>query len=275
MNTGLKPVWAGCNMRLDPFRLPQATSYATRDDFGDVHFTIDQRGVVVRRVLEKSGLPVTVVLPARVFRGVALLPARARVRAQFGVVDDLTDPTDPVDVERDHVRGPLDAPVTLVEYGDLECPYCGQAEPAVRELLVGCTDVRYVWRHLPLRDVHPQAFLAALAAEAAARQDRFWDMHDLLLRHQDALQLRDLVGYAGELGLDVDRFTHELKAHKGAARIEQDVEGAAASGVRGTPTFFVNGRRHQGAYDLPALLAAVDEARRLLALADPPAVADG
>ena len=109
--------------------------------------------------------------------------------------------------ERDHIRGPLDAPVTLVEYGDFECPYCGQAEPVVRELLRDFGDVRYVWRHLPLTDVHPRAQLAAEAAEAAADQGAFWEMHDLLLDHQDALGLSDLVGYAEQLGLDVERFT--------------------------------------------------------------------
>ena len=104
------------------------------------------------------------------------------------------------------MRGPRDAPVTVVEYGDFECPYCGQAEPVVRELLADFGDVRYVWRHLPLTDVHPHAQLAAEAAEAAAAQGAFWEMHDLLLEHQDALQPRDLLGYAEQLGLDLERF---------------------------------------------------------------------
>ena len=99
----------------------------------------------------------------------------------------------PVDPERDHIRGPADAPVTLVEYGDFECPYCGQAEPVVRELLADDDDLRYVWRHLPLTDVHPHAQLAAEAAEAAAAQGAFWEMHDLLLAHQDELQPADLM----------------------------------------------------------------------------------
>ncbi|WP_426565538.1 Na+/H+ antiporter NhaA [Angustibacter sp. McL0619] len=201
-----------------------------------------------------------------VFRVLALLPPALRNRATYGAVPALTDLTEPVDPERDHIRGPLDAPVTLVEYGDLECPYCGQAEPAVRELLTGCTDVRYVWRHLPLRDVHPRAQVAAVATEAAGRQDAFWQMRDLLLTRQDALAPRQLVGYARELGLDVEQFTTDLMHGKGSARIDADVEGAAASGVRGTPTFFVNGRRHHGAFDLPALLASVDDARRTLGL---------
>ena len=116
-----------------------------------------------------------------------------------------------VDDERDHIRGPEDAPVTIVEYGDFECPYCGQAEPVIRELLAGFGDVRYVWRHLPLNDVHPHAQIAAEAAEAAARQGAFWELHDLLFDHQDALRPSDLVGYAGQLGLDTERFEEELR----------------------------------------------------------------
>ena len=107
------------------------------------------------------------------------------------------DLADPVDDDHDHVRGPTDAHVTLVEYGDLECPYCGQAEPVIRELLGDFGDLRYVWRHLPLNDVHPRAQLAAEASEAAAAQGAFWPMHDLLLEHQDALDPKDLIRYAG------------------------------------------------------------------------------
>ncbi|MGZ4616048.1 MAG: DsbA family protein, partial [Actinomycetes bacterium] len=162
----------------------------------------------------------------------------------------------------DHLRGPKDAPVTVVEYGDFQCPYCGQAEPAVRDLLASSGDVRYVWRHLPLTDVHPRAQAAAEAAEAAARQGAFWPMHDLLLEHQDALKPKDLLGYAAELGLDTARFAEDLRSRAGAARIAEDVEQAAASGVVGTPTFFINGQRHRGAYDLPTLSDAVKAARK-------------
>jgi Na+/H+ antiporter NhaA len=199
-----------------------------------------------------------------VFRVIDRLPKRVRVRALFGTLEPLEDLTEPVNPEWDHIRGPSEAPITLVEYGDLECPYCGQAEPAVRDLLSQSHDVRYVWRHLPLRDVHPQAQRAAEATEAAAEQGRFWQMRDLLLTRQDALSRDDLVRYAGELGLDVPRFVEDLDRHVGAARIAADVESAAASGVLGTPTFFVNGRRHHGAYDLQALLIAVREARARL-----------
>jgi Na+/H+ antiporter NhaA len=196
-----------------------------------------------------------------VFRIAAVLPPRVRARALFGATEPLVDLADPPDDERDHVRGPLDAPITLVEYGDFECPYCGRAEPVVRDVLAGSGDVRYVWRHLPLVDVHPHAQLAAEASEAAARQGKFWEMHDLLFDHQDALTKKDLLRYAEELGLDVDRFTEDLRHHTGAGRIAEDVENAAMSNVVGTPTFFVNGRRHHGAYDKEALAAGVRAAR--------------
>jgi protein-disulfide isomerase len=164
----------------------------------------------------------------------------------------------PVDRKRDHVRGDDDAPVTLLEYGDFECPFCGQAEPAVREIVREFgDDLRYVFRHLPLADVHPRAQLAAEAAEAAGEQGKFWEMHDLLFEHQDELRPMDLVRYAEELGLDVDRFTDELRRRVYASRVVEDIDTADQSGVTGTPTFFVNGRRHQGAYDLEALSAVV------------------
>jgi protein-disulfide isomerase len=186
-----------------------------------------------------------------------MLPRRLRIRALLGTAEPLVDLYIDVDPERDHVRGSIDAPVTVVEYGDFECPYCGQAEPVVRELLRDFGDVRYVWRHLPLNDVHPRAELAAEAAEAAHDQGAFWEMHDLLLENQDALRAGDLIGYAEQLGLDVGRFTEDLGAHSGAPRVAEDVDSADLSGVSGTPTFFVNGRRHYGAYDIAALSTAV------------------
>jgi Na+/H+ antiporter NhaA len=191
------------------------------------------------------------------FRATALLPRRLRIRSLFGTAEQLVDLYMDVDPNRDHFRGPIDAPVTVVEYGDFECPYCGRAEPVVRELLQEFGDVRYVWRHLPLSDVHANAQLAAEAAEAAARQDAFWEMHDLLFKHQDALRPRDLISYARELGLDFERFTDDLREHTGSARVAEDVDSADLSGVSGTPTFFINGRRHYGAYDIAALSKAV------------------
>jgi Na+/H+ antiporter NhaA len=201
-----------------------------------------------------------------VFRAVELLAPRRRAMALLGTSVAIVDLADPVDPERDHLRGPEDAPITLVEYGDLECPYCNQAEPVVRELLRDFGDIRYVWRHLPLDDVHPHARLAAEATEAADAQGAFWEMHDLLFEHQDALRKQDLIRYAGELGLDVDRFTEDLVSRVFADRVESDVDGADLSGVSGTPTFFVNGRRHQGAFDLKSLKAAVKAERARVAI---------
>jgi Na+/H+ antiporter NhaA len=201
------------------------------------------------------------------FRATALLPRRTRIRALLGTAEPLTDLYIDVDPERDHIRGPVGAPVTVVEYGDFECPYCGMAEPVVRELLSEFGDVRYVWRHLPLIDVHPHAQMAALAAEAAADQGAFWEMHDLLLAHQDALRPDDLIGYAEQLGLDIERFTDTLREHAGSARIAEDVDSADLSGVSGTPTFFINGRRHYGAYDIATLTAAVRAAGAQASLA--------
>jgi Na+/H+ antiporter NhaA len=200
------------------------------------------------------------------FRATALLPRRLRIRALLGTAEPLVDLYVAVDPEHDHIRGPLEAPVTMVEYGDFECPYCGQAEPVVRELLREFGDVRYVWRHLPLSDVHPRAQLAAEAAEAAAEQGAFWEMHDVLLDHQDALGPSDLAGYAEQLGLDVDRFIDDLRRHAYTARVAEDVDSADLSGVSGTPTFFVNGRRHYGAYDIATLSAAVRAAGAQAAL---------
>jgi Na+/H+ antiporter NhaA len=205
-----------------------------------------------------------------VFRATALLPARTQVRALLGTTEAIIDLAVPVDPDRDHLRGPDTALVTIVEYGDFECPYCGQAEPVLRELLAGHGDVRYVWRHLPLTDVHPAAQLAAEAAEAAADQDAFWDMHDLLLTHQDALTIRNLLGYAEQAGLDTARFRDYLMQRAGSARIAEDVDSADQSSVSGTPTFFINGLRHYGAYDIAALTAAVRVAKAAAFTAAPP-----
>ena len=196
-----------------------------------------------------------------VFRVTALLPKRLRIRALLGTSEVIVDLVVPFDAGRDHLRGPEKAPVTVVEYGDFECPYCGQAEPVVRELLADFGDVRYVWRHLPLNDVHPHAQLAAEGAEAAARQGAFWEMHDLLLAHQGALAAKDLIGYARELGLNAEKFADDLRNHAGAARVAEDVDSADLSAVSGTPTFFINGKRHHGAYDIVTLSAAVRAAR--------------
>ena len=214
----------------------------------------------------KLGALVTVLLAPllgwTVLRVVRRLPSSVRARQLAGTSEDILDLSQEVDPHRDHVRGPEDAFVTFVEYGDFECPYCGQAEPVIRELLSSFDDdVRYVWRHLPLNDVHPHAQIAAEASEAAAVQGRFWEMHDVLLDHQGELLPAHLRAYATELGLDADRVLDELHHRAHAARISEDVASADESGVSGTPSFFINGRRHYGAYDIATLTDAVRAAR--------------
>jgi Na+/H+ antiporter NhaA len=198
----------------------------------------------------------------------ARLPLETRARLLLGTAQSVVDLADPVDPERDHVRGPLDAPVTVVEYGDFECPFCGQAEDVVRELLADFGDIRYVWRHLPLTDVHPHAQLAAEAAEAAALQGRFWEMRDLLISQQESLKFKDLLAHAKQIGLDVPAFHTALRDRVTTDRVRQDVESADLSGVAGTPTFFINGRRHHGAYDIENLTAAVLGAKERALLID-------
>jgi Na+/H+ antiporter NhaA len=215
----------------------------------------------------KLGALTAVVLAAAltwlVYRVIAVLPHARKARALLGTAQQLIDLIPAVDPARDHVRGPATlsaSTVTLVEYGDFECPYCGQAEQVLRDLLSD-SDIRYVWRHLPLNDVHPSAQLAAEAAEAAGAQGRFWEMHELLFQHQEDLRPKDLVRYAAQLGLDADRFHDDLIRHVHAGRIAQDVESADLSGVSGTPTFFINDQRHYDAYDIETLKAAVKTAR--------------
>jgi Na+/H+ antiporter NhaA len=164
----------------------------------------------------------------------------------------------PVDPERDHVAGPVDAPLTLVEYLDYECPFCARVSGVGDDLRAHFGDrLRYVTRHLPL-PVHPHAELAALAAEAAARQGRFWEMHVVLFEHQDELELEDLVGYAAEVGLDVEQFMRDLDDDVIARHVEHDVASAEESGVRGTPTFFIGDTRHVGPYDARTLIEALE-----------------
>lgn len=166
----------------------------------------------------------------------------------------------PVDPARDHVRGPEDAPLTLVEYGDYECPFCGRATGAVEDLRERFGDrLRYVYRHVPLSDVHPHAELAAQAAEAAGEQGRFWDMHDRLFAHQHALTDDDLRAHAEALGLDAERFDRDLRSERHAGRIRDDATSAEISGVTQTPTFFVNGHRHIGPFDARTLAHALVE----------------
>jgi protein-disulfide isomerase len=202
-----------------------------------------------------------------VLRIVRRLPSNVRARQIAKTAEDILDLSEEIDPRRDHVRGPGDALVTFVEYGDFECPYCGQAENVIRELLGDFeNELRYVWRHLPLNDVHMSAQLAAEASEAAAAQGRFWEMHDVLLSHQGELRPDDLVAYAEQLGLDAERIADELRRRVHAPRISEDVASADESGVSGTPTFFINGRRHYGAYDAETLAGTVRAARNRASL---------
>lgn len=167
----------------------------------------------------------------------------------------------PVDPARDHIRGPLDAPLTLVEYGDFECPFCGKSTGMINELRREMGDeLRYVFRHLPLPDVHPHAELAAEAAEAAGGQGRFWEMHDLLYAHQGALDIEDLIAYAARLDLDVDRFVDDIREGRYSIRIREDAASADAGGAGGTPTFFIGDRRHVGPFDAASLAAGLRSA---------------
>jgi Na+/H+ antiporter NhaA len=201
------------------------------------------------------------VLTLVVYRLTAALPDPVRARALLGTAQHLTDLHAPVDAARDHIRGPADAVVTVVEHGDFQCPWTEMVAPTARELLAANADIRYVWRHLPLTDVHPDAQLAAEAAEAAAAQGEFWPMHDQLLTNQANLHFDDLVGYAETIGLDTERFRDDLMLHRYATHVAQDVESADRGGVTGTPTFFINGECHYGPPDLATLNAAIATAR--------------
>jgi len=162
---------------------------------------------------------------------------------------------------KDHMQGPPDAPVTLVEYGDYECPYCGEAYPVVKALQERLGDqMKFVFRNFPLSEAHPHAEEAAEAAEAAASQGKLWEMHDLLYENQDALEPEDLVKYARALRLELPRFVREMKDHIYGERVREDFRSGVRSGVNGTPTFFINGVRHNGPFDLASLLAAIEEA---------------
>jgi protein-disulfide isomerase len=167
----------------------------------------------------------------------------------------------PVDSERDHVRGVADAPVTLVEYGDFQCPYCGDAYPIVNDLLERFGDqLRFVFRHMPLPDLHPRAPFAAEAAEAAAAQGRFWEMHDRLFEHQNQLADAELRNHAEAVGVaDAARFDAELRDRVHEARVAEDFESGARSGVPSTPRFFVNGLIHLGSASYAELLEAISE----------------
>ena len=167
----------------------------------------------------------------------------------------------PVGVDRDHIQGPADAAVTLLEYGDYECPFCGAAYPIVKEVQSRMGNrLRFVFRNFPITTSHPHAERAAEAAEAASSQGKFWEMHDLLYENQKRLGDTDLHGYAQQLGLDVGAFDQDLAGHVHTERVREDFMSGVHSGVNGTPTFYINGSRHDGGYELESLLAALDRA---------------
>ena len=162
---------------------------------------------------------------------------------------------------RDHVQGPEDARVTLVEYGDFQCPHCGAAYVILKKIqeVIG-KQLRFVFRHFPLTQIHPHAEPAAEASEAAGAQDRFWEMHDLLFENQHLLDPRHLVGFAEALNLDTERFVREFESHRYHERVREDFMSGVRSGVNGTPTFFINGYRYEGSWDLMPLLEALEAA---------------
>jgi Na+/H+ antiporter NhaA len=189
--------------------------------------------------------------------------------AIFRITDWLSPPVPlghvllrPVDPERDHIRGDPNAPLTLVEYGDYECPFCSRATGSIDEVRAHFGDqLRYVWRHLPLERVHPHAFYAALASEAAALQGKFFEMGTTLFEHQDALEWSDIYRYADSIGLDIRRFDEDVHSSRVLHRVEDDAQDADQMDLHSTPTFFVNGVRHKGPWDAASLIRALDAGR--------------
>jgi protein-disulfide isomerase len=166
----------------------------------------------------------------------------------------------PLVESRDHILGPTDAPIELVEYGDFECPHCGRAFKVVQQLRAELGDrLRFGYRHFPLAKMHPHARKAAEAAEAAGAQGKFWEMHDILFEHGTALELGNVTRYAEQVGVaDIPRFKAEISEEKYAARVQEDLASGVRSGVNGTPTFFLNGHRHNGGYDYDSIMQAIE-----------------
>jgi protein-disulfide isomerase len=161
---------------------------------------------------------------------------------------------------RDHAQGPENAMLTLVEYGDYQCPYCGAAYPVVKEVQKALgKKLRFVFRNFPLTQAHPYALVAAEAAEAAALQGKFWEMHDIIYENQEMLEPRALLVWARELGLDIEKFENAIRKGEVTKRIKEDRMSGIASGVNGTPCFFINGNRYDGAADYESLLDALEE----------------
>jgi protein-disulfide isomerase len=165
--------------------------------------------------------------------------------------------------ERDHRQGPDTAAVTLVQYGDYECPYTRRSTWVVQAIQQQLGEqLRFIYRNFPLTEIHPHALHAALAAESAAAQGKFWEMHDYIFHHQRTLEDADLAGFAEAVGLDLQQYTRDMAERRALARIEEDVKGGERSGVQGTPTFFINGVMYRGSWEQDALLPALQAASR-------------
>ena len=179
------------------------------------------------------------------------MPTETRKKVAFKEEEEVNKLTVPVNIGTDHVRGSIDAPITIVEYGDYECPYTGMAYPVVKEIMKRFDEkIYFVFRNFPLRQIHPHAQHSAEAAEAAAAQDKFWQMHDYLFEHQKALDDHHLLEYAQKVGLDIEKFKQEMSGHVYASLINKSLKNGIDSGVEGTPTFFVNGVRYEDSWDL-------------------------
>ena len=166
----------------------------------------------------------------------------------------------PVSESRDHIQGPVNAPITLVEYGDYECPYCGQAYMIIKEIQERLgSKLCFVFRNFPLTKVRPHAYKAAIAAETAAAQGKFWDMYDYLFKHGQVVNDDNLRQSAAKLGLNVARFDREFLARTYSSHVDEDIQSGKSSGVKSTPTFFINGDRYNNSWDLDTLLNALDE----------------
>jgi protein-disulfide isomerase len=167
----------------------------------------------------------------------------------------------PVSPKRDHIRGPLDAPVTLVKYGDYQCPHCALAHDVVDAIQARAgTELCFVYRHFPMTTIHPHAEQAAEAAEAAGAQGKFWQMHDTLFANQQQLAMPNLLAYAEAIGLDDARFGRDMATHACVPKIREDFMSGIRSGVNGTPTFYINGVRHDGGWDAATLWVALQDA---------------
>jgi protein-disulfide isomerase len=187
------------------------------------------------------------------------LPTETRKKVAFKE-EEVNKLTVPVNIGTDHVRGSIDAPITIVEYGDYECPYTGMAYPVVKEIMKRFDEkIYFVFRNFPLREIHPHAQRAAEAAEAAAAQDKFWQMHDYLFEHQKALDDHHLLEYAQKVGLDIEKFKQEMSGHVYASLINKSLKNGIDSGVEGTPTFFVNGVRYEDSWDLDTFSSILEK----------------